>query len=357
MARCAIGSGQTTTHYLLLVGSGVGLSASNAAKYAATLFDPVVIVVVVLIVWQRRGRGSGIVAASTMTVTVTVLIAGALSVAGSSYLRGIEFTTVARQRGTIPIPGILIVSGRWVGLIALFAIIGAVSLTVTGSWPVKAVAWSLAAAVLLAPAEQARIHVITSLFKHVAYGAWFGCIIAGYGIGALASAVPASKSRAALGVSAAAAVVTAIPGLLLAPYHYQSWPRATPLISAIRAELPAVSGPMVMEDSYLLEYYLGDRIPWEYVTSNYYFTYLNPVTGHYVTEPQVAYVDAIRNRYFSLIELSYSRDATDGYDSIIKSAVEKNSAYRLVRDIPFKTRTSSGNFLIWIRRDSEVRPY
>jgi hypothetical protein len=338
------------TRYLLLVSSGASLAVSNAAKYAAALFDPVVIVLIALLVWQQRGRSQGILAAATTATTMAALIGGALSIGGARYWRGIEFTTLGRERGTVPIPGILFVSGEWIGVIALLAVIGAVSLTVTGRGPTKALAWSLAAAVFLAPAEQARIHVITSLFKHVAYGAWFGCVVAGYGLGALALAVPVAKVKAALGVSTATVVMAAVPGAFLAYRHFAGWPRATPLIAAIRAELPSVRGPVLLEDSWVLEYYLNDRPDWDKVTGNYYFTYSDPLTRQYITAPQLAYADAIHRRYFRLIELAYSAKASDGYDNAIKSAIAKYGGYKLATDIPFRTSAGDGHFLIWVRQ-------
>jgi hypothetical protein len=343
------------TRYLLLAGSGGLLTVSNTAKYAATLFDPVVIIVIVLFAWQRRGRVNGILAGVVTATTMAALIGGALLIGGSRYRRGIEFTTLARERGPVPISGILFVSGEWIGIIALLAIIGALSLTVTGPRAAKALAWSLAAAVFLAPAEQARIHVITSLFKHVAYGAWFGCVIAGYGLGALAQAVPAAKVKAALGASIATVVLAAVPGLFQAYFHFEGWPRATPLIAAVRTELSAVRGPILLEDSYLLEYYLNGRPNWKEVTGNYYFTYFDPIARQYIAEPKRAYADAIHLRYFHLIELAYSANLTDGYDHVIKSAIARYGGYKLVTDIPFRTSAGDGDFLIWVRQHAKVR--
>ena len=37
-------------------------------------------------------------------------------------------------------------------------------------------------ATVAAPLNQARIGTIVSLQKHVVFGAWFGCILAGYGL-------------------------------------------------------------------------------------------------------------------------------------------------------------------------------
>lgn len=335
--------------YLLLAGTAVALAVADAAKYAAMLFDPVAVAVIVLFIWQRHGRRSAVTAAVVIVLAAGLLIGGALLVGGPTYLHGIAFTTFARQKGPDPAPGILFVSGKWVGAVAGLAVIGAVASSVNQNAPAKALAWSLAIAVLLAPAEQARIHVITSLFKHVAYGAWFGCVVAGYGIAALASAVPPAKVQAAVRTSAAAVLVAAVPGVFLASFHFSAWPTVTPLIAALRTRLPSVKGPMLMDNSSVEDYYLGKSLDWQAVTTNYYFTYGDPRTETYITQPAAAYAAAIQNRYFSLIALAYSNDVT-GYDPAIRSAIARYGGYQRVLDVPFRTSAETGHFMIWIRR-------
>jgi 4-amino-4-deoxy-L-arabinose transferase-like glycosyltransferase len=335
--------------YLLLAGTAVALAVADAAKYAAMLFDPVAVAVIVLFIWQRRGRRSAVTAAAVVVLAAALLMGGALLAGGPTYLHGIAFTTFARHKGPDPATGILFASGRWVGAVAGLAVIGAAASSVTQNAPAKAMAWSLAIAVLLAPAEQARIHVITSLFKHVAYGAWFGCVVAGYSIAALASAVPPAKVRAAVRTSAAAVLVAAVPGVFLASFHFSAWPTVTPLIAALRTRLPSVKGPMLMDNSSVEDYYLGKSLNWRAVTTNYSFTYADPRNGAYLTQPAAAYAAAIQNRHFSLIALAYSNEAT-GYDHAIRSAIAKYGGYRRVLDIPFRTSAETGHFMIWIPR-------
>jgi hypothetical protein len=334
--------------YLLLTGTAVALAVADAAKYAAMLFDPVVVVVTMAFIWQRHGRRSAVTAAAVTVVAAGILIGAALLAGGPSYLHGIAFTTFSRQKGTVPAPGILFVSGKWVGAVAGLAVVGAAALTVTENLPAKVLAWSLAIAVFLAPAEQARIHVITSLFKHVAYGAWFGCVIAGYGIAALAAAVPLAKVKAALRASAAAVLVFAVPGVVLASFHFSGWPTVTPLITALRTRLPSAKGPMLMDNSSVEDYYLGSSLNWRAVTSNYYFAYGDPRTGAYIARPAAAYAAAVQNRYFSLIALVYSPESA-GYDQAIRAAIERYGGYRLVSDIPYRTSADSGYFMVWLR--------
>lgn len=333
----------------LLVASGVTLAVADAAKYAAVLFDPVVVAVVMLAPWRRRGAGAGIGAATVVVIVAAVLIGAGLWAGGPGYLHGITFTTFARQRGTDPAPEILFSSVKWVGVIAAAAVVGAVSLPFGENRAGRMMAWSMAAAVVLAPAAQARINVITSLFKHVAYGAWFGSAIAGYGLAALASAVPVPKVKAALRTGAAIVVIACLPGAYLASYHFSAWPDSAPLIAALRTRVASADGPMLMDAPSVEEYYLGGSLHWDAVVTNYYFAYADPRTGKYITSPAAAYSAAIQNRYFSLIVLNYSPDPA-GFDPQIRSAIDRYGGYALVSDIRFHTSANDGHFLIWVRR-------
>jgi hypothetical protein len=339
---------------LLLVTSGTALAAADAAKYAATLFDPVVLLVITLHFWRRRGPGPGLAGVAVVCMSAVAVISGGLWAGGPGYLHGIAFTTLARQPGSDPAPGILFASAKWVGLIAVAALIGAAAVPRLESPGTKALAWCLAGAVFLAPAAQARINVITSLFKHVAYGAWFGSVIAGYGLAALASAVPASKVKAALRASVAFVLIAAGPGVYLASFHFSGWPGSAPLMAALNGRVSAASGPMLMDTPSVEEYYMGSSLNWRAVVSTYYFAYADPRTGKYITSPAAAYSAAIQNRYFSLITLSYGTDAT-GFDAQIRSAIARYGGYRLVSDIPFRTSANDGQFLIWVRSSTSAR--
>ena len=72
----------------LLAAAGSALAVADAAKYAAALFDLVVIAVVALATWQRRGRRVGGAAAAVMLGTLAVLLAAGLLAAGPPAGRG-----------------------------------------------------------------------------------------------------------------------------------------------------------------------------------------------------------------------------------------------------------------------------
>ncbi len=85
----------------------------------------------------------------------------------------------------------------------------------------------LAAAVLLVPAEQARIHTATSLDKHVAFGAWFGAIAAGYAVDRMIRAMRWRLVRAELSLALALAIVPVAAAGAAQARQFFGWPNAT----------------------------------------------------------------------------------------------------------------------------------
>ena len=163
------------------VASGMILAVADATKYAATLWDPVVATLVILAVTHSGGWKRGLAAGAACLSALTVTAGAALYAGGRPYWRGIRFTTLSRQHGTSSAHGIILTAGGWLLIVAVLSVIGAAVVTATRREPaIRAAAWVLAAAALLAPANQARIHVFVSLFKHVGFGAWFAAAVAGF---------------------------------------------------------------------------------------------------------------------------------------------------------------------------------
>ena len=140
------------------------LLVANAAKYASALWDPVVLALAALADVRTRGWRSGVRTGLAATAGLGLLIVAAVLAGGHSYLAGIEFSTVSRSLGTQPPATVLAASAAWIGLVAVAAIAGAVIVTRRGAGSGMALTgWVLAAAVLLAPAEQAIRHRYFSL--------------------------------------------------------------------------------------------------------------------------------------------------------------------------------------------------
>jgi hypothetical protein len=157
-------SGQSRRRQMMLLTLMVLLLlVANAAKYASARWDPVVLALAALADVRTRGWRSGVRTGLAVTAGLGLLIVAAALAGGSRYLAGIEFSTVSRSLGTQSPATVLVASAAWIGLVAAAAIAGAVivikrrvgsGMALTG--------WVLAAAVLLAPAEQARIHTTVS---------------------------------------------------------------------------------------------------------------------------------------------------------------------------------------------------
>jgi len=327
----------------LLVIAASTLALADAAKYAAALFDPVVIAVIALSVWRARDLKNGIAATVIVLGVLSTLLLTGIWLGGHPYWHGIEFTTLTRASSTASIPGVLYVSGMWVGTLAILAVIGAATATFGSCRAGKARAWVLAGAVFLAPAEQAHIHTVTSLFKHVDFGAWFGCIIAGYALASLARAVPAAKASAAGAVSACAVMLAAIAGIGLAGSHFDQWPNSSKMISDLAPALTRTGCPCLLAADNVVDYYLPQQTWSIHFTTVYYFLYLDNAELR-ILHGVRAYQQAIANHYFKLVEIDPSEVPT--LYGPVTHALAATSGYRLVDAIP--SNIAHKPFEIWV---------
>ncbi len=331
------------------------LVLADAAKYATALFDPVVLIVIASFHWHARGRRAGLSAGLLAVFGTAAGIGVALALGGPSYWAGVTSTTLSRAYSNWPAFGVLYASAGWVGAVVILAIFGAIATSYASrSAPAKVLTWTLVAAGLLAPAEQARIHVFTSLFKHVAFGAWFAAPVAGYALTAFIRAIPAVKATSALRVSAAVVGLSGLLGVVLVADHFGNWASSSRVLPTLRATLRAHPGPLLVDDGPTFDYYLENVEPWPDITSI-------AVTSAGDLE------QAIRQRRFSVILLSYAvgGGGCGNADPQLKSsrpqclhfqdlkvlnAIISDGGYRLVERIRYKTTSFSSAYLIWARQ-------
>jgi len=344
----AAAAGRRVRRFSLML-AGAALALANATKYASGLFDPVVIAVAMACIWRRRGVGAAAGGGAVMLMTCAAFIGIGLKVGGSGYWLGFTSTTLTRTDGNIPAFGILYASAEWVGGIAFLAVLGAIaSFAKRFSRPVRALTCVLVTAVFLAPAEQGRIHTITSLFKHVGFGAWFGCIVAGFALACLVTAVPALKAGAAVRVGIAATALGAVLGAAMASSHFSSWPRSTSFTARLEALAKKYRGP-VLEDNNVPEYYIPD-LHWRRRAGTVKFSYIDPKTGRKLSGPS-AYLDAIKHGYFSIIDLSFASTIQD--DKKITRDISITRTYRLAAVIPYEVNGVRAAYKIWVRDPAE----
>ena len=354
--------------YTLVCAGGLAMMLADAAKYAAALFDPVVVAVVVLAIWRLRGRSVGMTAGGAMVAAAGVPLVSGYYLAGSSFRRGVLVTTVERPSGSDSVGSVLALSAHATGVIAVLAVLGAVlCMFRLRSGPDRALAWVLAAAEFLAPAEQARIHTLTSLFKHVDYGAWFACMVAGYLLGewstglvrAHADGIRAASTGAggrggdrglALALSAAVALLAGISSTKTTGAEYAGWPNSRPIIAAL-SRLLRPADYYLIEDPSLVTYYLRSEIPFLHVDSTFGFSYPDPGSGRALVDGP-AYALAIKQGYFAAIVLRFG--ATAARDHQLVRDMQADHDYRLAEVVPYRTSYGPGAYQIWVRAPSRT---
>jgi hypothetical protein len=358
-------------HYGLLAAGGLSMALADAAKYASTLFNPVVIGVVLLAAWRADGRRTALDAAGAMLLAAAVPLTVGYDVGGSSYGAGITSTTLTRTQGTASVRSVLNVSTNATGIVAVLALLGAIVIIVRRpGWTTVLLAWTLAGAEFLAPAEQARIHTLTSLFKHVGYGAWFACVIGGYLLAELpgllarlsgtARTARMAKSATAPGAGArprwalvtggtiALAVVLAagVYDVPVANGQYGDWADSRPMIAEM-SKLVTPTGYYMVEDPSVATYYLGSKVPFSHIDSTYAtFSYTDPQT-HKLLIGYPAFADSISRGYFNDIVLAFGD--TFGQDEAIVQDMNTDHNYRLIDTIPYRTSYGQGHYEIFQR--------
>jgi 4-amino-4-deoxy-L-arabinose transferase-like glycosyltransferase len=354
--------------YTLVCAGGLAMMLADAAKYAAALFDPVVVAVVVLAIWRLRGRSAGMTAGGAMVATAGVPLVSGYYLAGSSFRQGVLVTTLDRPSGSDSVGSVLALSAHATGVIAVLAVLGAVlCMFRLRSGPERALVWVLAGAEFLAPAEQARIHTLTSLYKHVDFGAWFACMVAGYLLGEwLPGLVPAQADRnragstgaggragdrgLALALSAAVALLAGISSAKTTGTEYAGWPNSRPIIAAL-SRLLRPADYYLIEDPSLVTYYLRSEIPFLHVDSTFGFSYPDAGAGRALVDGP-AYALAIKQDYFAAVVLRFG--ATAALDHQIVRDMRADHDYRLAEVVPYRTSYGPGAYQIWVRAPSRT---
>jgi hypothetical protein len=352
-----------TVKYALLCAGGVAMMIADATKYAAALFDPVVVLVVGLACWRAQDRREGLTAGGVMTLAAAVPLVAGYYLAGPSLRQGIFVTTVDRPDGSDSAQSILSLSAHATGVVAILAVLGAALCMVRlRRGPAWALALVLAGAEFLAPAQQARIHTLTSLYKHVDFGAWFACIMGGYLLGEWSAGlrqagadeprepsagpieVTARRSRA-LALSTAVVLLAGISSTKTIGAEYGGWPNSRPVMAAL-SRLLKPADYYLIEDPSLVTYYLRSQIAFLHVDSTFGFSYTDPQTGQrLINDP--AYALAIKEGYFAAVVIRFG--ATAALDRMLVRDMVGSRDYRLTEVVPYRTSYGPGAYQIWTR--------
>ena len=333
----AVQSGQRGERWLVC--GAIAMALADAAKYTSLLWNPVVIALAVLGTagtWPRSaGRGIRLAGYTAALILPVLFLAG-----GHSYLTGIMSTTLSRPGSTVPVLRVLGASAEWIGAVVFLAITGAAAVTRRRVGRLTALAWILAAALFLAPFGQARIHTNFSLFKHVGYGAWFGCIVAGCGLLALSRAVRAMQARNVTVVSVMLVVLLGVSGAVLSAVHFAAWPNSARMIRGLAPVIGRAGCPCLVAENDVVHYYLK---PAAHDTFTTIFVMKYREGGRELSGVP-AYRAAIGDHYFRLVEIDPA-EMPAFYPPIVQAL--SASDYRLVISTP--SNVPGEPFEIWIR--------
>jgi len=320
------------TGIAMFVLTGVTLATADAVKYAAALFTPVALVVVALAAWRQRGAGAGVAAGLAVLGSWLMVTIAAIVVGGHDYWQGIRTSTLARPPSNVAITTILQRAYMWTSLILVLAVLGAV-LASRAKGPARLLPAVLAAAALLVPAEQARLHTTVSLQKHVVFGAWFAAIAAGYALARLSRVDPGRGWAAVMALPIAASTLFGSMGQ--ASSLYKVWPSSAGVVKDLRTAIHAHPGNYLAEDYDVEAYYLRADVPWQRWSSTYYFSYPGALPGG------PSYEAAISSHHFSLVILDFGDTAAT--DIQITADMRRVAGYYVL--------ARAGPFTIWAWRE------
>jgi len=286
-----------------MVAAGLLLALANATKYATALYDPTVVCVTILGRWPETGWKVALRHAALLAGAAATAVALLLALGGSGYLTGISLTTTGRVNGTDSAALVFADAWSWTAVVVVPAIVAVIVCLVRRRWPQSLLLAVLALSALLAPADQARLQTVTSLDKHVDFGAWFAAIAAGY----LLSSLP--RRQVVLAVCLAALIPVASLGLAQAR-AMDNWPDVTGLVKVVRP-LTAHGGHYLVETTDVLQYYLPDTTwrQWSSTQSDNLEYYQQAIARHYFSVVILSFNQTLAVDYAVALDLS----ATRGY--------------------------------------------
>ena len=342
-----------------LVAAGASLAIANAAAYSSALFDVVVIVLALLIPMRELGVKLAASRCLTVLIVAAVLLGAGLLIGGSTYAHGLDVTTLERVPGTASAATVLVDAWSWTGFVVVAAVFGiAISWLRheggTQTWLLVL----LTVAAVVGPLEQGRLQTAASLDKHVVAGAWFAALAAGYAVDKLIRAAPAGSTRTV--TCAACVIALALPvslGVSQSRDFSTSWPKSTTLVAILGPLVARTSGPLLVEDPTIAEYYLHDESHWKWWSST-----RNIVlpSGASSGGPSKAagivgdgnagtYAAKIASGYFSLVALNFAD--TTSLDHQIRMDLSRNKRYHLVQVLPYGPIPGTnvfGTYVIWL---------
>jgi 4-amino-4-deoxy-L-arabinose transferase-like glycosyltransferase len=339
-----------------MLAAAAALVLSNITAYSSMIFDPVLFALTALAPVKRFGLSVARTRLSSLLAYMVTLLTILAKIGGSWYVQGFDHTVLNRVAGTSTIAGVVRSSWSWIGFLLVLGCVGfVICLFAERYLAQKLIFLTLLIAGLLAPAEQARIHTLTSLDKHADVGAWFAAIAAGYGVSKLISYVRPHLLRTAAYATCALALCFPLYAGAAQASALTDWPDAAALVTRLGPVIASHPGAVLIETPSILEYYLSAGAQWKRWSSTYNITLpTGKVVEHsgkvgYPGHPQT-YRKYIQEGYFSVIALNHG--LANSLDRLLIEYIAANHNYRPEAVIPY----GKSGYTVWVltRKKSEL---
>lgn len=342
---CSVHAGTRRDETLWMVATAGSLALANAAKYASALFDPVVILLAILVAFPHPGRRYAIMRGAAVFAYVTAMLVLLITIGGGRYVTGVNQTTLTRVGVGNSVASVLSESWSLIGVVIVISVIGAaLCLASKAEKNIKLLTATFACAGLLVPAEQARIHTLTSLNKHLDFGAWFAAIAVGYAADRLISVPPWKLVRVVAAVALTFCLVLPAKAGVAQSNRIFSWPNSKQFIGTIGPFIEHTTGPILVETPYISESYLATGTQWERWSNT---RSIRLPSGAYLSvqvarqgQPAV-YARFIKTGYFKIVALNFQ--ATPTLDKYLSADLNANKSYQVVASAPY----GATNYIIW----------
>ncbi len=232
-----------------------------------------------------------------------------------------------------------------VGIVYAVALLGLVPVFFR-SQRFRLIALLLFASSWLAPAYHIYKQEFVSIDKHLAFGLFFAMPLVGYALAWLAGYMQRTFSNSngrywLAGLSVVLLVFTL--GTQQSQTGYASWADTSALSYVLHTQMRDGTGRFLVEDIEVARYDARDvSEQWQW-NGLYYFYYVN--AAHKQLLGDEAVTQAISDRYFALVELSFIYQPAEARFIAQQMALSRN--YDLIAEVPFQNSFGTGHFYLW----------
>jgi 4-amino-4-deoxy-L-arabinose transferase-like glycosyltransferase len=322
---------------------GPCLVLAFGAKYAALLFIPSIFTILALCTLLRWGWKSMLVRG--MLGVLSLAMVGTLAAIvvvhfDPNMLHALGATTIDRVvLGAYSRPALV---GHVVEIAGLSYAVGLVGFVFARKKHLLIALLFLGSA-LLVPAYHIYKAELISLDKHLGFSMFFVMPLAGYALASLSGFRWSFSSGRYWLSGVAVCLILFLVGAQEAQNRYLSWPSTTNLAYALKTQARPAGGRYLAEQFEVSRYNLrDDTYTWQW-TGLDFFEYTDK-QGHYYLGNE-AYIKAINDGYFDLIQLNYGYDIQTAL--LISQTIEHSKKYNLIDKIPYRDAYGTGYFWIW----------